>query len=401
MIQFFLEFVLRNEVFSEYTTEFKKALEACKLARIELPHTDVMGKALPGKFNDGCVALFGDLANKHVNTGFDFGIATQEDRDSKRRKLDGEDEKDLQQFKETAKEANLQFIDGASDNVDHDVEMVKDAVADNVDINGADAMPVSPGGDATHADGGVTSSWGNIDTTNGWATDPDQDTTGWAPVIESTGPWGSNVHGWFGDIKKGVFEVMGPTVFPLTHTTGIVEDSVRRIAKITPPSKSYRSSSSSKKSKRTPHPAEAVEGEFPRRLAQVVMAPYKRNGNHVNSDIVTPSILSDSRGATTAEPSSPAIDKPGVPKPHDPLQDEITVLFDEETAEKLKEGMGIRGTWVQLVRIDTSNTEPEPVGMEKKGGPGWNGQPTKYWFLGKALANLVSFHTDKYYPNQD
>ena len=152
--------------------------------------------------------------------------------------------------------------------------------------------------------------------------------------------------------------------------------------------------------------AGAVEEELESRLAQVVFGPWKKIGNDVRSDITPPEVLPDSRGPTTLDnPETSPTPKPDA-HIYDPAKDEITVLVEPATAEKLKDavGMGVLATWIQIARTDTEATE-EWAGLKKdgkkKGAVGVNGQPTKWWYMEQVRATFVSFHTDRYYPGQD
>lgn len=272
----------------------------------------------------------------------------------------------------------------------------QDAVADNVDINGIEVVP--------------TSGWGNISELN---TDVNNDINNWG---DSGGGWGETIGGWdASDVngpdaaddwlptyQKSLTDLLGPTVFPLTHTTGVMERSTRRILKVVEaPQKGVAS-----KKKKTRSPAGAVEEELESRTGYVVFGPWKKVGNDTRSDITPPIVLPDSRGPTTLD--DPETSPP--PKPdahiHDPEKDEITVLVEPKTAGKLKDavGMGILASWIQIARIDTEATGEWAgfkKGGEKKGAVGVNGQTTKWWYMEQVMATFVSFHTDRYYPDQD
>lgn len=419
MIDFFLRFVLRNRLFPEYEAGIKKALEVCKIARHELPATSVVGKALPDDFSEGCVTLMGRFSQ----AVFAVSSLLEETSDgaepeAKKRKLDEPDEpQGLKEFKASVGQSNLEFIDA---NVDHEAEMTKTAVADNVDVNGVEVAPGKGWGTIDGASG----TWNIADigaggdqvNSNGWGANDDG---GWG-----TGGWNTEVENtWYSPPKNQLLPLLGPTVLPLTHTTGLMERSVRRIVKVVPPSaEGAVPKAKGKKGKGQEIPAAAaVEDELERRLGYMVMAPWVKIGNHVASDIVTPSFLPDSRGAVVHVPdkikhpdtaTAPALATDG-PPPFDPTKDEIVVPLDPETLAKLTVGMGVNGTWIQLARREpgvVDGSETPSVGPvewnrdktnRKLGGPGKNAEPTKWWYMEQLHAVLCSFHIDRYYPDQD
>jgi hypothetical protein len=213
---------------------------------------------------------------------------------------------------------------------------------------------------------------------------------------------------------------------PFTHTTGIVERGIRKIEKVIQP---LTPSERKAKDDRALSPAEAVEEELEGRCGLVVFTPWVKVGNHVASEIIPPQILPDSRGPvvvptlTAAElksyslPPDPSyqprqedIDSPY--PPFDPRKDAIRVLVEPGTAKILEEyvGMGVMATWVQIARKEQPGDDvpaEKNIWVKKKGkapprgGPGKNGQPTQFWYMEKVGFTVPSYHTDKYYANQD
>ncbi|KAG6329811.1 hypothetical protein ID866_9279 [Astraeus odoratus] len=158
---------------------------------------------------------------------------------------------------------------------------------------------------------------------------------------------------------------LGPSVFSLTHTTGIVECSTRRVREVHPPAQSSQTSSSGKKNskrKRTEGSeawapsANGVEAELDALFAKVVLAPWGVECG----DISKPEIWSTSRGlvvdpnATSNSNEQDAVGSEGKQKPHNPLTDDITLLVEPRLVDSfgLVPGLGLGAMWVQLVRQD-------------------------------------------------
>ncbi|KAK7696124.1 hypothetical protein QCA50_000767 [Cerrena zonata] len=404
LVEFFLNFVIRSNVFPEYDRELRRAVDIVKKAKFELPLTFQVGKAIPDLFNVGCEYLFGNMTNALV-VWEDVATETkkEEDKDETAKPEEKNEEPATTQEEPVDPiaidaEPTITIIDPNDPSFQLPLAVERDAVADNVDINGIEVAPTSGWGDISNwtpsTTENQTSAWG--DTNGGW----DDPTIGTWDASEITGP--SIEDDWLPTHQKSLTDLFGPTVFPMTHTTGVIERSTRRILRVVdvPPK------AAGGKKKKTRSPAGAVEEDLERLMGYVVLGPWKKVGNDVRSDITPPIILPDSRGPTTLDDpeTSPA------PKPdahiHDPAKDEITVLIEPKACEKLKDavGMGVLATWIQLARTDTEATE-EWAGLkkngEKKGAPGVNGQTTKWWYMEQVMATFVSFHTDRYYPDQD
>lgn len=399
----------------------------CKRARFELPQTNVIGKLLTttDEFGKGMIEAMEIqfMSNSFTaTTGDDDDEEDDEEAeepDVKKRKLDDDPEVAEDEMLNVSEASNgesgLQLIEEDETqtmDVDHDAEAIKDAIADNVDINGAD-VNLFPGWGSNDSHGG----WGASNTGGTWAAQEDSNIA-WAGKVDELNTWGAqpDYSGWLPEISKGVYRLLGAmTLLPLTHTTGIVEQSVRRIARVIPPTGVVPvpvHADKGSKSTGDVHPAAAVEEDFVQRLAQVVFAPWVKVGNHIGSDIIPPSLLPGSRGHVVSGPykAKPAAVAPptavgSASRPFDPSRDEIVVLVDPAIADKLTPGMGIRGSWVQITRVDTTYTGNKWTGKqrnskERKGPIGMNGEPTKWWYLDNAFGVFVSFHSDMYYPNQ-
>ncbi|KAL4251123.1 hypothetical protein ABKN59_005610 [Abortiporus biennis] len=364
LIEFFINFILRNRVLPEYEVDLRKALLVLKQARNDLPMTFEVGEALPDKFSGGCESLFGSMTQALFTQSFNDNDTENETEEAK-----------------------------ADDTHHAGVDSFKEFIASTVD---SDTNVV--GGSSSW---GTGSGWGNLGSGEGWGDpEPEEDPSdiNWLPPPENP-----------------LFALIGPTVFPLTHTTGIVERSTRKIIKVIPPPQNVQKK---KVSKLKNDPASAVEDELANRFAQMVLAPWKKVGNHDKSDIQAPEILPDSRGkvfvasppADTDEAESTTSDPLPSEEGHNMRKDEITVLVEPELVDVLTRGtgLGLTATWVQIVR-SAGEDESEAIKDEsnkrrrkakKLGGPGQNGTPTKFWYMEQLMSTLPSFHSDRYYPNQ-
>ncbi|KAH8096655.1 hypothetical protein BXZ70DRAFT_991439 [Cristinia sonorae] len=395
VVQFFLEFLIRNRVIPETEKEFKKALDIVKAARKELPMTFVVGNLLPDALSIGFFHLFGSMSQRAIWGPEDaenlarFKEETRRIEEEQKQREQEAKEEEKKRFNtfiaSNAEGSNLETID--PDNMDLSDEMQKDAIADNVDQNGLEVKA-----DSAWAD------WGDDVASSGWG-----GVSGWGDPVKEDSPWDTEIMA-----QKSLMTVLGPTVLPHTHTTGIIESSTRRIAEVILPSKSGQGKKAKKRSA-----AEAVEDNLGKRFACVVLAPWKKIGNHINSDILPPTFLPDSRGHVVDPKKEPSHLPEGVTA-HDPQTDSIHLLITPDIVEKLSEsiGMGMCGTFVQIVRRDHA-AEPEDEDTKcwervdvlerdrKYGATGLNGQPTKWWYMEQQTATFASFHADRQYDDQD
>ncbi|KAJ7594333.1 hypothetical protein C8J56DRAFT_926493 [Mycena floridula] len=162
-----------------------------------------------------------------------------------------------------------------------------------------------------------------------------------APITRSEGRnWGqSTAHDasleWTSVSDPFLMTLLGPTSFPLTHSRGVVEKSLRRIKAIIP-----RATLPSDRS-------HLVEAGLDSAFGKLVLSPWTLD---------EPKILSDEGEA------------------HDPLVDDIIILADENVFKVLNLEMGLRGTFVQLARKAPTS------GLDT------------YWYLEQLELVLTSYH---------
>ena len=326
-------------------------MEVIALAKIELPNTSNIAKTFPDKFSLACNACWGQKADgyKALATYDDEPVVddnnnTSEEPEAKRQKCDAD-------IPEPAAP----------------VEPEKEIPAET-----------------------TTDTWGTGGDDGGWGASAE----GWGPDDVAAGEENS----WATlqvDEPESLLSLLGPTVLPLTHTSGIVERSMRRILSITRPPPSVAKSPPLPDGVYEPN-AEAVELELDRRFAKVVLAPMIDWDGGESPVYTRPVILATSRGAVVVQgdkndttPASPTPVQGGSsPQPHNPEIDEITVLIDNvaNQIDYLCVGMAIGGTWVQLVRQE----EPDVVVAKKKGS---KSKKSSYWYLDELALTVPSFWT--------
>jgi hypothetical protein len=368
-VSFFLRYLIRSRVFPEpdYERPIKRALEIVELARLELPNSWKMGRALPDTFSDGCKGIWGSMQTMWV-------LPTDASPDST-------DEPE-------AKRQKMVDPEGAASQSPENPNTVIDVDAETT----PESNPPPVGGQwGTSAEEGNLEGWGQ--TTNSWADTPasppiedDEPTHTLAPPI-----WDASLVDiqatW--DIETPtLLPLLGPSALPLTHTTGIVEQSTRRIVRIEPPRPPRILAQNAPA-------AEAVEEDLACRFARLVLAPWERLDQGMydaGSDVLPPSVLSTSRGAVVMEDGEEGGESAVGHGAHRPWKDEIAVLVVPKLTDLLIVGMGIGAIWVEIVR----DKDAEGIYAATKKGKGKKKKEVpKYWYMEQVVHQLPSFYIDK------
>ncbi|KAJ3861945.1 hypothetical protein EV359DRAFT_46165 [Lentinula novae-zelandiae] len=397
LIRFYINFLIKEEVFSvesesELIASLHEALIIINLAEFELPLTSQITKSLPWNdvFSGGCEELF-DVRSK---------------------------EQEISALEWAQRNQGL-FLD---------VESRENGVKNDAP-SPVTTSPSSPWG----SDEGTAMD--NFEppanTFGSWNTDlhkADPSAAGWGgmeldDITENL--WvGDDVDTWEIPPPPTLFPILGPTALPLTHTSGVVEWSMRRIRSVVNPGDDNDSSAANviaSKFLSDGPSANAVEFDFSSRLSKVVMEPWldwETSGEE--GDTASPQIKGTSRGSvkvyekgqgvmyeydsdvrSNAFAAAPSPNGTSLPA-HDPLKHTITLLVAPETAKLLRVGMGLGATWVQIARqTDLRNeqevreTEIEGSGGESMSSPDGSGDSDihgRFWYLSNLLIVLPSFH---------
>jgi hypothetical protein len=290
VLHFFLRFMLRNGVFAGSEARIdnlNRALAVAEVAIKEFPLTAKVARILPSGFDLACKECWGSKGNLSM---YISGTVTSTSSA-------------VSTFEEALKADHVEVV--PSDIV-LDSLMAKEVLDDTFGVE--DAVNVAPPP--------VDDPWAAAITTG-------HTTTSWA------------------DIKvDSLLTFLGPTRLPLTHTTGVVEFSTRKVKEIIPP-ETIRSTPDA--------PSAAVEQELGSRFARVVMEPWVRTPTDELVDIVKPIITSSSRGAIVEDPFAEGLD---VVDAYNACRDDLTVLLEPESVDYFHVGLGLCGTWVQIARCE-------------------------------------------------
>ncbi|EIW76399.1 hypothetical protein CONPUDRAFT_84977 [Coniophora puteana RWD-64-598 SS2] len=472
----FVRFLHRNRVFPEPSSmkALERALAVCSRAEDELPLTDRAAKALP----DALGGVLRDCWGRKREVVYGGQLDEAEEEEHARREREERERAQAQAMEEVRahERATVERIAKRQ----REEAKAAGAIADGggqssgmLHIDGQAAVGIG-WGDAwdSGADvdananagwgGGWGDTWGSSSAaaegdaaadpiSNGWggtwgsdipatvpgAEGPVDDASVTAPIPDADGGAGAVgiewdqpvVDDWTApDELNTLFHLLGPTALPLTHTTGIVEYSTRRIVSLHPPvipagaspqaaaaaASSTANEDGQDASAPTPGLAPAltqaerapgtsrrelcgaddpdrVEDALDTTFGKIVLEPWP---HALGGDIREPSIKPSSRGPVVlpahqralsaanlkmldASPSAGAVagaEGTGAPantnkKPHDPYTSRIALLVEPPVLETLRVGMGIAAVFVQIARQEDvlgTGAPPKPEGEKKK-----------------------------------
>ena len=193
---------------------------------------------------------------------------------------------------------------------------------------------------------------------------------------------------WFPPPTQPLMRIFGMTILPLRYESGIAERSLRKITRVLKPGEG----SSGIKWR-------GVEEEFVKRLARVVLEPWLDwGGEGIAPEFITPTLVG---GDTLSYLDLTKAKQRGENgrSTHDPLKDEITILVEPCVINSLNVGMGMAGTWVQMVPLRSDDNFGGGRGRGRGGSRGYGGGATagrkeqRFWYVEELSLVIPSFWT--------
>ena len=177
---------------------------------------------------------------------------------------------------------------------------------------------------------------------------------------------------WFPPVTQPLIGILGMTMLPLRYESGIAERSLRRITSVLKPGEGSGGE------------RRGVEEELVKRLTRVVLGPWSDwDDGGVAPEFKTPTLVG---GDTLSS-------KKGGESEHDPLEDDITILVESNVAYSLIVGMGVAGTWVQLIPLRSGSNygRADDGGGSRAGTTGRKEQ--SFWYVEELFMAIPSFWT--------
>ncbi|KAH8118810.1 hypothetical protein DFH11DRAFT_1850368 [Phellopilus nigrolimitatus] len=366
VVIFFLKFLVRNRALYDIEKEMRAAIKVAEKAKEELWQTKQIGMKIPDELASCLTTIYGSRLKKVIWPTHPAPDDSDTDEpQAKKAKLDEKKEAAPAEFNTELKANGITLI---SEDVVPPATLADTAVVE----------PEADGGGWSSLGLGSGGSWGDDSNAN------DMDDNPWAQAPTLAG-WDEPVH--------NLMSLLGPTVLPLMHTVGYVEASTRYIASWVLPDVSDKAKELDVGSFSDPY----------RLLARVVLKPYPVFAIAERAAIQRPEILEDPLAGKEGED---AVEKPRVPR-HDPEKDSITLLLDPKAAKELVRGIGLGGTFVQVVpdyATRATFSVPQGRGRGRGHGRGRGGShaSTKsqasseiFWYAEKVIQVIPSFWTEK------
>ncbi|KAF9068337.1 hypothetical protein BDP27DRAFT_1448523 [Rhodocollybia butyracea] len=414
LVRFYMEFLLKDEVFKsepETVASLEESRSIITLAYSQLPLTSEINKRLPWEdhFCEGCEKL--------------FGVQAKQDELSRKAWLNTAivDAPNAESTSSTAAattsstpvpvDVTLPELEMDTDAVNVDSDAPETPVQARFSANSFESVH-TPVSDENPARDGIlaANTLDPLDDSGEWGKSALLDSSGqWGmpeDLESSSDPWSIGNDANMQWVAKTLFPILGPTALPLTHTSGVVEWSMRRIQSISHPAEDaipYKAIHEA-----TGPSARAVEADLTSRLSQVVLEPWLEWEPSVEEDESTvPHIRGTSRGPVVvhdkgvkyendSDVHSNALAALNIDLAHDPCKHSITLLLETENAKLLRVGMGLSGGWVQMARkTDLKAEEADEQNIEVD-GPDSSEPGQRFWYLSNLLIVIPSYHVAGY-----
>ncbi|PBK93931.1 hypothetical protein ARMGADRAFT_1012092 [Armillaria gallica] len=333
VLGFFVKYLIVNNVWPECKASLDRSQSIINVASQELICTSKISKALPDDLN----YAFRDHWNINPDVFYGDPVPNDDtDTETPEAKYRKDDPEAAAEFEQSLKDANLDLIKP---------EDMEEAIV---------AEERGEGGSENER---------NVD-------------DGAAPAPQSHGD-DFIEQDWS---RPGLMALLGPTALPVTHTTGIVEQSMRRIVDIIPPPRDAPALPHAK----DPSP-EAIEVGLERRFTKVVLSPWLGSKTGSNE----PTISSLSKGPVLGKDDIENDAPPSGPKPHNPWKDNITIFVSENAAKEFRVGMGLGGSWIQMARQQDFEIQDDKKKTKKKKG---KKSDDRFWYMCSLMTVLTSYH---------
>ena len=195
---------------------------------------------------------------------------------------------------------------------------------------------------------------------------------------------------WFPPPIQPLMGIFGMTMLPLRYESGVAERSLRKVTSVLKPGEGSGGK------------WRGVEEELVKRLARVVLEPWVDwGGEDIAPGFMTPTLVG---GDVLSSLDSTKAKEGGENEKstHDPLKDDITILVEPSVTNSLTVGMGMAGTWVQMVPLRSDNFgggrgrgRGDNGSSRGKGGGGARAgrKEQRFWYVEELSLAIPSFWT--------
>ena len=439
LVSFFLSFLIRTRALPECERQLKRAITIAQEATTELPRTGRLCRILPDAMGKGAKNCWGTKWEEK----WDFGI-TQENNNNISTEPQLNNKEALKMFEDEVKRANLQLFsketvfepeqflankqsDDDDDDDDDDIDIrimspetetptacvheltatsPKDdsytwgkperTLAPSSRVLADDSPPPSPPAQLFQPTVSLSNPKGKeaqISDDDGnkgsEEEEEEEDPRSWASPLTRSQKLADKA-AWFPLPTQPLMEILGMTVLPLRYESGIAERSLRKVISILKPGEGVGGGSKWR----------GVEEELVKRFARVVLAPWPDwDDGGVAPEFKTPTLVGGGTSKGKEGDEKDANAKLVPPIGHDPLEDHITILVEPNVINSLNVGMGVAGTWVQMIPLRSEHSGVGGRGHTRGGdgggrGKGRNrGKEQRFWYVEELSMAIPSFWT--------
>ncbi|KAJ3983990.1 hypothetical protein F5890DRAFT_1554469 [Lentinula detonsa] len=377
LLYFYVQFLLVNDVLPDKGDDLHYAMSIIETAKIELAVFHSIGVICPDHFNLTCKELLCNDSNVTLHIAgnsppANAGIDTQtQDLNSAEISLAASNK--TKKKSKAKKEYTFQTAKGKP------IELPTHS-----DSAPSVSVPITSGWGASVVS--QSSSWGE-GTSSGWGSSGNSVVSGWDAILNNTTPAPPEDNGWgnFNAPPSASSFVSSniTSTLPKTHVRGVVEHSVRRVKAIMPPT-----GQTVVNCKQEDDPV-ALEDELKRCYWTVVLAPWPIEGAQEFATILSFSkgnVNLCAEGQVIVEEGSVNDLYVGNVVPHDCVSDDITIFVEAEAGKVLRVGMGLGGSWAQLLRASDCTQGVQK--HEDQDGP----NASRYWFMLELLRILPTYY---------
>ena len=428
LLSFFLSFLIRTRALPECERQLKQAVEIAREAATELPCTGRLCRILPDAMGKGAKGCWGTKWEDK----WDFGLSKSAEAVP--------EEEALKMFEDEVKKANLQML--SKETIFGPEPLASNIVSEQSDDEHIDIQIMSPTSpEPTTPPAFINQLVNNIPETAknsgahtwekpNWALAPDTPALPDSPpplppaqsfplvvgspynlkankaqtsddesedLEEDPRSWASPTGrpptrsqklaekaAWFPPAVQPLMKILGMTMLPLRYESGIAERSLRKVTSMLGPGEGggkWR----------------GVEEELVKRLVRVVLGPWPYwDDGGVALEFKTPMLVGGDMLSSSKA-------KEGKSAGHEPLKDDITILVEPNVANSLIVGMGVAGTWVQLIPLRSDNFESGHSDRGRGGGGRGRGggatvgatgrKEQRFWYVEELSMAIPSFWT--------
>ena len=420
-----MSFLVRTRALPESERQLKRAVEIAQDAATELPRTGRLCRILPDALGKGAKACWGIKWEEK----WDFGISHQNGLKPTEApaKEKFNKEETLKMFEDEVKKANLQLLsketifgpeapnENGDEEIDtqitspepkspkvatHTLEKPNWALApDNLALHPPSPL-AQPSPPVIGSESASRSKRKGPQISDDESEDSEEDPRSWASPTGRPPTRSQKLAekaAWFPPATQPLMGILGMTVLPLRYESGIAERSLRKVTSVLKPGEGSAGGK-----------WRGVEEELVKRLARVVLAPWPDwDDGGMAPQFKTPTLVSSG----TPSSSDPIKGEEGSENGkstqigHDPLKGDIIILVETIVANSLNVGMGVAGTWVQLVPLRSENFEggrgynhSRGSGRGRRGanstsGAAGAGKEPRLWYVEELFMAIPSFWT--------